>query len=210
VLIYLARQAREGYRPSIREISAEVGAANETVMSDLSELVRRGLVADCDLPDSQRGRRAARAYVITNLGLAQARGEPVLPQRAAAGRPTDQPVVTGFDVEVDAGTMRPGLATTPPGHLTVQAFGDSMVDGIQPDDVVLVRQHEEAHNGQIVLAEVRGVADEAALTLKRIYWEDDRIRLQPDNPRYEPMHYATDAVRVLGVAVETVRRHRLH
>jgi repressor LexA len=104
--------------------------------------------------------------VITELGLAQVRGEMPQPQSVAAGPPSDQPTMTGFDVEIDA----VGHSQIPPGHLTVRARGDSMIDaGIEPHDVVVLRQAESAENGQIVLAEVNGIADGGALTLKRIY-----------------------------------------
>jgi SOS-response transcriptional repressor LexA len=207
-LAYLAQMAQDDYRPSIREIASAVGAANQTVMSDLAELVRGGLVADCDVPAGRRrrGRRAARAFVITDLGLAQVRGGAPQPQPVAAGPPSDQPTMTGFDVEVDAG----GAFTIPPGHLAVRARGDSMIDaGIEPHDVVVLRQSERAENGQIVLAEVDGTADDGALTLKRIYWEDDQVRLQPANASYEPMYRSSDGVRIRGVAVEVIHRRRL-
>lgn len=207
-LEYLAQVAQDDYRPSIREIASAAGAANETVMSDLAELVGKGFVADCDLRvgQRQRGKRAARAYGITELGLAQVRGEIPQPRPVAAGPPSDQPAVTGFDVEVDAG----GALAIPPGHIAVRARGDSMVDaGIEPYDVVVLRQAESAENGQIVLAEVDGVADNGALTLKRIYWEHDQVRLQPANRRYEPMYRSSDGVRIRGVAVEVIHRRRL-
>jgi repressor LexA len=85
-----------------------------------------------------------------------------------------------------------------------------MIDaGIEPHDVVVLRQAESAENGQIILAEVDGTADDSALTLKRIYWEDDQVRLQPANSRYEPMYRSSDAVRIRGVAVEVIHRRRL-
>jgi repressor LexA len=212
-LEYLACMVRDDYRPSLREIGTAVGAANETIKNDLAELARRGYVADCDLPDEDRHprqRRAARAYVITDLGLAQASGESPEPQMAAAGPPRDQQVVTGFDVDVDARGLGQGVFRTPPGHVFIKAAGDSMIDaGIEPNSMVLVRQAEDAQNGQIVLVQVNGVADDAALTLKRIYWEDGRVRLQSANPRYDPLYYSEDSVRVLGVAVEVMYRHRL-
>jgi repressor LexA len=211
-LEYLARMARDDYRPSIREVGTAAGAANETVQNDLVELARRGLVADCDLPQGRhvRERRAARAYVITDLGLAQARGEFPKPQLAAAGPPRDQQVVTGFDADLDASPLTQSLFEIPPGHVVIKARGDSMIDaGIFPDEPVLLRLDPDAQNGQIALVQVDGVADDAALTLKRTYWEGDQVRLQPANPRYEPLSYSKDSVRVLGVAVEVIRRHRL-
>ena len=53
-LEYLAQTAQDDYRPSIREIASAVGAANQTVMNDLAELVRRGLVGDCDVPAGRK------------------------------------------------------------------------------------------------------------------------------------------------------------
>jgi predicted transcriptional regulator len=69
--------AENDCRPSIRDVAEAVGSSNQTVSDDLAELARLGLLADRDLPEDrkQRGRRAARSYVITELGLAQARGE---------------------------------------------------------------------------------------------------------------------------------------
>jgi repressor LexA len=211
-LEYMARMARREYRPSIREIGTAVGAANETVQNDLLELARRGLVADCDLPEGRqmRERRAARAYVITEHGLAQASGEYPQPQLAAAGQPRDQQVVTGFDADLDTSALTSSVFGIPPGHVVIKADGDSMIDaGIDPDELVLVRLDENAENGQIALVQVDGVADDAALTLKRIYWEGDQVRLQPANPLHVPLYYSKDSVRVLGVAVEVIRRHRL-
>jgi SOS-response transcriptional repressor LexA len=207
-LEYLVQMAEDDYRPSIREIAAAVGAANETVMTDLAELVRMGLVADCDLPGRlQRGKRAARAYSVTELGIAQVRGESMRLQPAAAGPPLDQPTVTGHDVDVDA----EGIFRIPPGHLVIRVRGDSMAGaGIEDGSAVVIRQDVEATNGQIVLAEVQGATDDAALTLKRIYWEDGRVRLQSADVRYRPMYFPTDGVRVRGVAVETIHRRHLH
>jgi repressor LexA len=144
--------------------------------------------------------------MVTDLGLAQARDETAQPQLVAAGAPDDQPAMTGFDVEIDAG----GAFVIPPRHLIVRARGDSMVDaGIEPHDVVVVRQAEGAENGQIALVEVDGTADDRALTLKRVYWEHDQVRLQPANARHKPMYRPSDGVRIRGVAVEVIHRHRL-
>jgi hypothetical protein len=55
----------------------------------------------------------------------------------------------------------------------------------------------------------RGGPPERALTLKRVYWEHDEVRLQPANARYKPMYRSSDGVRIRGVAVEVIHRYRL-
>jgi repressor LexA len=63
-------------------------------------------------------------------------------------------------------------------------------------DWVVVRPAEDADDGQIVVALLE---DEA--TVKRIYREEDHLRLQPENEEMEPIR-TTDAEllgRVIGV-----------
>ena len=61
--------------------------------------------------------------------------------------------------------------------------GDSMIDaGILDGDYVIVRQQSSANNGEIVVAMLENEA-----TVKRFYKEKDSIRLQPENPAYEPI-----------------------
>jgi len=78
--------------------------------------------------------------------------------------------------------------------------GESMIEaGILDGDYVVVREQPEAHNGEIVVAQI---GDEA--TVKRFFRESDRIRLQPENSTMEPI-YARD-VQVLGKVVAVFRR----
>jgi repressor LexA len=63
----------------------------------------------------------------------------------------------------------------------------------------VVREQPEAHNGEIVVAQI---GDEA--TVKRFFRESDRIRLQPENSTMEPIY--TRDVQVLGKVVAVFRR----
>jgi hypothetical protein len=214
-LDYYARMAENDCRPSVRDVAEAVGSSNQTVSDDLAELARLGLLADRDLPEDrkQRGRRAARSYVITELGLAQARGEFLTPRPVAASPPRDQPAVSGCDVdlEFDTAGVRPDAFTIPPGHIVFCAEGDSMRDAdVEDGDLVLIRLTQEALNGQIALVEVvDGLTEDAALTLKRIYWEGDQVCLRPANPDHQPLYYPKTDIRVRGVAVERINRRRL-
>jgi repressor LexA len=68
--------------------------------------------------------------------------------------------------------------------------------GILEGDYVVVRQADDAKNGEIVVALIE---DEA--TVKRFYREKDRVRLQPANKAYKPIRTrdATVLGRVVGV-----------
>ncbi len=79
--------------------------------------------------------------------------------------------------------------------------GDSMIEALIADgDYVVIRPQQTARNGDIVVAQV----EENAVTLKRFFKEDGRVRLQPANPAYPPQFY--DAVRIQGKLIGVIRR----
>jgi len=74
--------------------------------------------------------------------------------------------------------------------LTVR--GDSMINaGILNGDIAIIEKTPEAENGQIVVAMI-----DDAVTLKRFFRENSRIKLVPENPNYAPI-YSQD-VKILG------------
>ena len=78
--------------------------------------------------------------------------------------------------------------------------GESMIEaGILDGDIVVVRSQEQADNGDIVVALIE---DEA--TLKRIFYEDGHVRLQPENHAMEPI--IVEHADVRGKLVALVRR----
>ena len=78
--------------------------------------------------------------------------------------------------------------------------GDSMIDAsILDGDYVVVKQSQDAENGQIVVAMV-----EDGATVKTFYKEKDCIRLQPENPLYQPI--ISPDIQILGVVVGLVRK----
>ena len=77
--------------------------------------------------------------------------------------------------------------------------GDSMINaGILDGDIVVVCKTPVAENGEIVVALIE---DEA--TVKRFYREEGHIRLQPENPAYDPI--IVDECMLLGTVVSVVR-----
>jgi len=83
----------------------------------------------------------------------------------------------------------------------LQAKGDSMVeDGILNGDYVVVKEQQEAMNGDIVVA----VLMNGFATLKRFYREANRVRLQPANSSMSPIY--VDEVKIKGKVVAVVRQ----
>ena len=85
-------------------------------------------------------------------------------------------------------------------HYALRVQGNSMIDeGIFDGDIVVLRQQKTADNGQIVVA----IVNDTEATLKKIYREKDRFRLQPANPTLFPIY--TEEVEVRGVVVKIIR-----
>ncbi len=79
--------------------------------------------------------------------------------------------------------------------------GDSMTDGIQPNDLILVTPGLEVRRSEIVVALID---DEA--TVKRYYPDNDRVILRADNPRYADIIVSRD-LRIVGKVTGLVRQY---
>jgi len=85
-------------------------------------------------------------------------------------------------------------------HYALRVQGSSMIDeGIFDGDIVVIRKQEVAENGQTVVA----VIDDNEATLKKLYRENGKFRLQPANPTLFPIY--RDEVEVRGVVVKIIR-----
>jgi repressor LexA len=85
----------------------------------------------------------------------------------------------------------------------LEVRGDSMKDaGILDGDFVVVRPGRDAPNGSIVVARVEDEqTNESTATVKRLYRETNRVRLQPENDAYEPIYSTTAQLEGQVVAV---------
>lgn len=77
-------------------------------------------------------------------------------------------------------------------HFALKVKGDSMIDaGILSGDIAIIEQAETAKNGDIIVALL-----EDNVTLKRFYIENNRFKLQAENPHFAPIY--TQDLRILG------------
>ncbi|MEI7425763.1 MAG: transcriptional repressor LexA [Candidatus Moraniibacteriota bacterium] len=85
-------------------------------------------------------------------------------------------------------------------YYALKVQGDSMIDeGIFDGDIVIIKKQSVAENGQTVVA----IIDDNEATLKKIYQEKNRFRLQPANQTMLPIF--RKEVEIRGVVVEIKR-----
>ena len=177
----------KGYPPSVREICAAVGLrSTSTVHAHLNHLEAQGLI--------RRDSTKPRALEVLDGSHARGRSVPLV-GRVTAG----MPILAVENIEDYLTLPREIVGKDDLFCLRVQ--GESMIDiGILDGDIVVLRQQDTAENGEIVVAMTRD--DEA--TLKRIFYEDGHVRLQPENKTMSPIY--ADTVTVLGKLTALIRQ----
>lgn len=116
-------------------------------------------------------------------------------------------IAAGAPVEALAGTERLDLGDFA-SHENVYALevrGESMIDDhICSGDLVLVESTQQVHNGDLVVALVRG----SETTLKRYYRESEtHARLQPANARMQPILVPLADLEIQGRVLAVLRKY---
>ena len=178
-----------GYPPSVREIGSAVGLASpSTVHMHLKALEEHGLIKR----DSKKPRTIE-----------------VMEGRQASAEPVPASELASVTQDVDANTIRlplvgrvaagvpilaeqnveetlalPTSVVGDASSFVLRVRGDSMINaGIFDGDYIVVKEQQDAHDGEIVVA----LIDDSA-TVKTFYRERDRIRLQPENDAMDPIY----------------------
>lgn len=82
--------------------------------------------------------------------------------------------------------------------------GTSMVDALIDDgDIVVMEATKTAEDGDMVAVWLK---DEQEVTLKRIYREKGRVRLQPANREMKPIYFRPENVEVQGRVIAVLRK----
>ena len=82
--------------------------------------------------------------------------------------------------------------------------GISMIDAFVDDgDIVLIQQTSTVEDGEVAAVWLKL---EQEVTLKKVYHEADRIRLQPANRQMEPMYYKPEDVEIQGKVIGVLRK----
>ena len=87
----------------------------------------------------------------------------------------------------------------------LQVKGDSMIDALIHDgDIVIMKPHAEIRNGDLIAAWLKA---EKETTLKRFFREgNDKVRLQPANPRMDPIYVHPENLEIQGKVIAVIRQ----
>tara|TARA_R110002051_G_scaffold7041_7_gene33207 strand:- start:19001 stop:19690 length:690 start_codon:yes stop_codon:yes gene_type:complete len=146
-------------------------------------------VIDGDRPDT----KPAAALPVENASVEL----PVM-GRIAAGTPIAAISEVSHNIAVPQSMLGQGS------HYALEVRGDSMIEaGINDGDVVVIRETQNASNGDIVVA----LVEDQEATLKRFRQNGSTIALEPANAAMSPQVYRDDQVKVQGRLVGLIRTY---
>lgn len=177
--------AENGISPTIEEIRKKLKLkAVSTVHEHINSLKKKGYLSKSESSARSLSPKREMKFIV----------EIPIVGRIAAG----YPIEAIEDKEDTISIVNPKIKTSE-GYYALRVVGDSMVDeGIFDGDIVVIKKQSVAENGQTVVA----IIDENQATLKKLYREKNRIRLEPRNPHMQPL-FRMD-VEVRGVVVQVI------
>lgn len=200
---YICTYTKEkGYPPSVREIGAAVGLASpSTVHMHLKVLQERGFI--------KRDSKKPRTIEVVSHESSEPAEQPkvISPTEDVASNEMHLPLVgrvaAGMPIlaeqNVEETLTLPTSIVGDASSFILRVRGESMINaGIYDGDYIVVKEQDDAHDGEIVVA----LIDDSA-TVKTFYRERDRIRLQPENDSMDPI-YVTNPT-ILGRVTALIR-----
>jgi len=184
------------YPPSIRQIQEACQISSTSVVDyNLRILERLGYIRrdreisrGIELPG--RGRRVVPVPIIGTI---------------AAGQPIPVPSADTWQASSESEVIEvsPEMIGERENVYALRVKGNSMIDALVNDgDVVLLQAVSAARDGDMVAAWLKR---EQEATLKKLYHEGERVRLQPANATMEPIYTEADNVEVQGKVIHVSR-----
>jgi repressor LexA len=123
----------------------------------------------------------------------------------AAGKPIPVPTPDSWTtVPEEALQLTEELTQGKKDVYALRVKGDSMIDAFVDDgDIVLIEQTGKVEDGEMAAVWLKL---EQEVTLKKVYHEAGRIRLQPANKEMKPMYYQADDVEIQGKVIGVLRQ----
>ncbi len=180
--------SQHDYPPSIRDIQDGCHISSTSVVDyNLKALERQGHI--------RRDREVSRAIEL--VGRVRMRSVPVVGQ-IAAGLPIPVPGSDTWAAEEfeEAIEVTDQMTRGKENVFALRVKGTSMIDALVNDgDLILMEPASAWNDGDMVAVWLK---DREETTLKKIYREDGRVRLQPANAAMDPIYADPDDVEVQG------------
>ncbi len=198
ILEFLRRFREEkDYPPTIRDILKACNISSTSVVDyNLRVLEKEGYI--------RRDREVSRGIELMDKLQRRMVRVPVIGY-IAAGKPIPVPTSDTWRTEaMDTVEVSGELIKGRGDVYALKVKGNSMVDAlISNGDIVLMQQATTAENGEMVAAWLKS---EEETTLKKLYRERGRIRLQPANAQMKPIYADSKNVEVQGKVIGVIRQ----
>jgi repressor LexA len=201
IISYINRfLAEKGYPPSIRDIQAGCNISSTSVVDyNLNILESRGYLRRH--ADVSRGIKLLNRETNVEVTVAV----PVI-GLIAAGAPIPVPAPDTWDVAAVSETMAVPRELTgdKKGVYALRVKGMSMIDALINDGDVVLMQHVNAvENGEMAAVWLK---EEKEATLKKVYVESSRVRLQPANEQMQPFYASPGNIEIQGRVIAVIRQ----
>ncbi|MFW6269721.1 MAG: transcriptional repressor LexA [Bacillota bacterium] len=187
---------KKGYPPSVREIGKAVGLRSPaSVHSHLKTLEKLNYIRR----DPSKPRAIEVLYQETeenNMSIDKEIIHIPLVGKVTAGAPilAEENIEDYFPVPADY------VRSSGKEIFMLKVKGNSMIKaGIHDGDLVIAQKQKQVENGEIIIALLENEA-----TVKTFYQEENNIRLQPENPEYDPI--ISSNIDILGKVIGLYRQ----
>jgi repressor LexA len=186
-----------GYAPTVRDIARGCNISTPSVVQHhLNTLERQGHIHR----DPE---------VFRSIQLAERKRESIsrvpLLGTIAAGKPIPVPTPdTWTTIPEETLQLTAELTEGKKDIYALKVKGASMIDAFVDDgDIVLLQSTSKVEDGEMAAVWLKL---EQEVTLKKVYHEAGRIRLQPANSTMKPMYYQPEDVEIQGKVIGVLRK----
>jgi repressor LexA len=185
------------YPPAIRDIAAGCGISSTSVTAfHLKKLEEKGYLRR--RPDISRG------IELVNPGDREDASIPLI-GAIVAGAPAPVPSADTWSELGSADYIKVprALVSGTDGLYALRVKGDSMQDAlISNGDIVIMESASIVENGQTAAIWLK---NEKEITLKKVFQENEQVRLQPANKNYKAIVTDADNVEIQGKVIAVLR-----
>lgn len=187
---------QRGYAPTVRDIVKGCNISTSSVVQyHLNMLEREGYI--------QRDPKVFRSIRLAESEQPVTRQVPLL-GTIAAGEPLPVPTPdTWATVPGETVQLTEELIRGREGIYALRVKGSSMIDALIDDgDIVLMQQTSAVDDGDMAAVWLKRQQE---VTLKKVYRDGNRIRLQPANRQMEPIYQDQNNVEIQGRVIGIIR-----